>query len=210
MRTSGAPHLKEVLVQVFAAGLALFCAASVASAQTSGQPAGLPQQQASPQAVDAPASDPAVVIAEIIEKNQAAGADALAKELAPLIIETPSLASVLVEIANNKPEIAELLAEVLAKVQLALKEIDPEKAKQVATIVASASPAFQAAYAVAQAPGDGGGQVADAGGGGSAGGGDGGGVGGGGTGGAAGVGYGGGAGGGSAGGGGGTVSPAAP
>lgn len=204
MKTSGAPLLKRSLAHVCATGLMLLGTVAGATAQNADQ---APVQTEPQQTQTAPA-DPAVAIAEAIEQNKAGGVDALTKALSPLIIANPALASVVIEIASNKPELAETLAEVLARIQLALKDIDPEKAKQISTLVASASPAFQAAYAVAQTSGDGGGQTADAGGGaagGASGGGDGGGSG------AGGVGYGGGTGGGGgAGGGGGTISPAAP
>lgn len=199
--------------RIVVASIAVIGCATVATAQSTEQ-AAPPSQQAGAQTAALPAEDQTLAIAQIVEANKAGGVDALTKALSPLIIENPALAATLVDIAKNKPELAETLAEVLARIQKGLKELDPQKAKQIATIIASAPPAFQAAYAVAQSPGDSGGtQTADAGGaagGGGAGAATGGGDGGGGAG-AAGVGYGGGlSGGGSIGGGGGTVSPAAP
>lgn len=196
--------------RILAASITLLGGATLALAQSAEQPANQQQQPAGEtQTAAVPPEDQAASIAQLIEANKDGGVDALTKALSPLIIENPALASTLVDIAKNKPELAEMLAEVLARIQKGLKELDPEKAKQIAALVASASPAFQAAYAVAQSPGDGGGaQVADAGGaggGGGGGGGDGGGAG------TSGVGFGGGTGGGgSVGGGGGTISPASP
>jgi len=199
-------------VRIAVAAIAVIGSATVAAAQSNEQTAAQPQQQTGAQTAALSAEDQALTIGQIVEANKAGGVEALTKALSPLIIENPALAATLVDIAKSKPELAETLAEVLARIQKGLKALDPEKAKQIATIIASAPPAFQAAYAVAQSPGDTGGtQTADAGGaagggaGAATGGGDGGAAG------AAGVGYGGGlSGGGSIGGGGGTVSPASP
>lgn len=195
------------------AAMAVIGSATVATAQSTDQAAPPSQQAAGAETAALPAGDQALALAQLVEANKAGGVEGLTKALSPVIIENPELAAALIDIAKAKPELAETLAEVLARIQKSLKDLDPAKAKRIATIVASASPEFQAAYAVAQSPGDGGGaQTADAGG--SAGGGGaatgGGGEGGGGSG-AAGVGYGGGlSGGGTIGGGGGSVSPAAP
>ena len=116
-------------------------------------------------------------IGSLIEANIGGGSAGLVKALAPAIIANPELAADVIAYAQAHPEKAELLAEVLATIQVSLKDLDPKKAKILSTVVASAPPAFQAAYAVALAPGDtggGGGQVASTGGGGATGGGGGG------------------------------------
>ena len=195
------------LGRILAVSIAVIGGATVAPAQS--QELTIDGGQQAAQTAALTSEDPTPALLEIVEANQAGGVDALTKALSPLVIDNPALAQTLIEIAKAKPELAETLAEVLARIQKTLKDLDPDKAQQIATVVASADPAFQAAYAVAQSSGDGGAQVADAGGG-AAGGGAGATTSGAGSG-AGGIGYGGGlGGGGSIGGGGGTVSPAAP
>jgi hypothetical protein len=153
-------------------------------------------------------------IAAIVEANLAQPENICAA-CTPLILANPAAAAELIQAAKAHPELTEQLAQCVSKIQQSLKASNPEGAQTIAALVASAPPAFQAAYAVALAPeggGASGGQVAaagDGGGGGSAGDGGGGGTGGGV--GVGGVGFGGGGGGGTIGGGGGaTVSPSTP
>lgn len=94
----------------------------------------------------------------------------------PLIMADPAAAAELIAAAKKHPELAEMLAQCLSKLQQSMSATNPEGAQKVAALVANAPPAFQAAYAVALAPGggDGGGGGGDGGGGGGAGGGGGG------------------------------------
>jgi hypothetical protein len=106
-----------------------------------------------PAAGTLPATD-SQTIAVLIESNRGAGAEALMQALSPLVIADPAAAYDIVAAAGDNPEMAEALAEVLANAQSELKRLDPDKARQLATIVADAPAGFQAAYAVALSPGD--------------------------------------------------------
>jgi hypothetical protein len=79
--------------------------------------------------------------------------------ITPIIYSTPAAASDVIENAQAAPELLEPLCECLSKSQTALKSSDPEGAKVVAKAVAASSPAFQACYAVALSPGEGGSQA---------------------------------------------------
>ena len=138
-------------------------------------------------------------IAAIIEANLAQPG-MICPACTPLVMADPNAAAEIIAAAKKHPELAEMLAQCLSKIQQSMSATNPEGAQKVAALVAGAPPAFQAAYAVALAPGGGGG---DGGGGGGDGGGGGGGGGAGAGGGGGGAGGGGGGGFGGAGGGGG-------
>jgi hypothetical protein len=143
-------------------------------------------------------------IAAIIEANLAQPGQ-ICPACTPLVMADPNAAAEIIAAAKKHPELAEMLAQCLSKIQQGMSATNPEGAQKVAALVAGAPPAFQAAYAVALAPGggDGGGGGGDGGGGGGAGAGGGGGTGGGGGGGGGAGGGGGGFGAGGGGGGGG-------
>jgi hypothetical protein len=164
------------------ASATVVCFGVVCANGASAQTAGNVQQQPAQQAVAAAPVD----LAQVIAANKATPAK-LSEAIAQLVAANPDLAQGVIDAAVADPTLMEPLAEGLAKAQEALKIVNPEAAKKLATVVASASSAFQAFYAVALQPGEGngngngGGQVADAGGDGAGGGGAGGGGGGGGA-----------------------------
>ena len=143
-------------------------------------------------------------IAAIIEANLAQPG-LICPACTPIVMADPNAAAEIIAAAKKHPELAELLAQCLSKIQQSLSATNSPGAQKVAALVAGAPPAFQAAYAVALAPGgggDGGGGDGGGGGAGAGGGGGGGGAGAGGGGGGAGGGGGGGFGGAGGGGGG--------
>jgi hypothetical protein len=101
-------------------------------------------------------------LSQIIAAN-AGNAKQICPAIAPLLHATPSSATVVIESAQARPDLLEPLCECLSQAQKQLKSTDPEGAAIVAKAVAAASPVFQACYAVALAPGEGGGAQAAAG-----------------------------------------------
>jgi hypothetical protein len=168
-----------------------------------------------------PATTPlAITIGEIVAANVETP-EKICPAVTPIIIAEPGAAFDLIETAKQRPKQMERLAQCLSQIQSVMKSSNPQGAKVIDVLVASAPAGFQAAYAIALATGDGGGTASagsagdgagggssggDSGGGGgtSSSGGSGGGGGGGGSSGGGGTGFSGFAGGGSIGGGGGT------
>ena len=80
----------------------------------------------------------------------------ICQAITPILHADPASAAVVIESAQAQPDLLEPLCECVSQAQRALKSTDPQGAAVVASAVASASPAFQACYAVALAPGEGG------------------------------------------------------
>lgn len=116
-----------------------------------------PSPQAVPAAIDQSgavqeSATQASPVAKLIEANLG-NLKKIAPELIALVNANPALAAGIIEAAAKHPERAEALAQLLSKIQNGLKTADPDGAKIIAALVASAPPSFQAAYAVALAGG---------------------------------------------------------
>ncbi len=201
-----------------ASALTLATVASAAvHAQSSGQPTNPPTTGNVPPIMQ----QGQLTIAQIIANNST-NLQALVQQLLPIIRENPAAAGEVIAAAQANPALTPILAQALSRIQTIVAGQNPQAGALISSIVASAPPPFQAAYAVARAPaggggpngggGGGGGPTAGAGGGpgGGSGGGGGGAGGGGGGGGFGGFGFGGFGGGGGSGVGGGSVSPSRP
>ncbi len=103
-----------------------------------------------------PTGDAMISLQQVIAAN-ANTPKQICPAITPLLRADPSAASAVIENAQAQPTLLEPLCECLSRTQAALKQSDPQGAEIVAKAVATASPAFQACYAVAQAPGEGGG-----------------------------------------------------
>lgn len=128
--------------------LAAFAAGAVAA------PSARAQNTAPPPAANADATTQAAdSIGAVIAQN-ASTPKKICGAITPIVYSTPASASEVIDQAQAAPELLEPLCECLSKTQTALKSTDPEGAKVVAKAVSEASPAFQACYAVALAPGE--------------------------------------------------------
>lgn len=210
-----------VILKTTFRSLALASAGSIAAltlltatgvyAQQQGQPSNAPATNNVP-SISGTQTGQGQTVAQIIAANST-NLQQLVQQLLPVVRSNPQAASEVIAAAQANPALATILAQALSRIQNVIAAQNPTAAAQIATIVAAAPPAFQAAYAVARAGGSGGpgggqgpggnsGPGGGDGGGGGGGGGSGGGGGGGGFGG-----FGGGSGGGV---GGGVVSPSRP
>lgn len=107
----------------------------------------------------------AVTISEIVAANVQTP-EKICAAVTPIITAEPGAAFDLIETARQRPKQSEMLAQCLSQIQTGMKKVNPDGAKTIDALVASAPAAFQAAYAVALAnasSGDSGSGSADAG-----------------------------------------------
>jgi hypothetical protein len=96
----------------------------------------------------APSSPQAeAVVLRLLDANRYSNAVHLYDVLAPSLFDDPWLAGLVVRFAQNHPHQIRKVAEVLARIEIALAKADQEKAGAIEAIIKSAPPALQYAYA---------------------------------------------------------------
>ncbi|MFN0220017.1 MAG: hypothetical protein ACKVP4_14535 [Hyphomicrobium sp.] len=94
-----------------------------------------------------------IPIAEHI-KTHVAEPDKICPLIAPLIFKTPSKAAEVIAAAQEQQKLMVPLAVCLSKLQQCIASKDPEGAKEIASLIATAPAEIQAAYATALDPGE--------------------------------------------------------
>jgi len=93
-----------------------------------------------------------MTIGEIVAANL--DSPTICTTITPIIMADPGAALDLIETAKQRPKQMEALAQCLSQIQIAMKKTNPDGAKAIDALVATAPAGFQAAYAVALANGD--------------------------------------------------------